>query len=125
MCEPNDQYEQKQDTIEYCRTNDTSELAPGLIGRLVGEQARRMAEEIQEVTRMLEEAGFIQRKGKDWVLTPRAMRKIGERALEDIFGRIDRGLTGEHTLSRYGWGVERLDETKRYVFGDAFALDTQ
>jgi uncharacterized protein with von Willebrand factor type A (vWA) domain len=59
------------------------------------------------------------------VLTPRAMRRIGERALEDIFGHIDRGLAGEHTLSRYGWGVERLDETKPYAFGDAFALDAQ
>ncbi len=117
--------ELEQELMEAVRTNDSSQLDTGEIGRLVGEEARRMAEEIQEFTRMLEEAGFIQRKGKDWVLTPRAMRKIGERALEDIFGRIDRGLAGDHTLSRYGWGVERLDETKRYTFGDAFALDAQ
>jgi len=75
--------------------------------------------------RMLEEAGFIQRKGKQWALTPRAIRKIGERALQDIFGRIDRGLAGDHSLARFGWGVERLDETKAYTFGDAFTLDAQ
>jgi uncharacterized protein with von Willebrand factor type A (vWA) domain len=117
--------ELERELVEAVRTNDASQLDSGEIGRLVGEEARKMAEEIQEFTRMLEEAGFIQRKGKDWTLTPRALRKIGERALDDIFGRIDRGLAGEHTLSRYGWGVERLDETKRYAFGDAFALDAQ
>jgi uncharacterized protein with von Willebrand factor type A (vWA) domain len=52
------------------------------------------------------------------------MRKIGERALEDIFGRIDRGLSGDHTLTRYGWGVEHLDETKTYQFGDSFTIDS-
>ncbi|HEX6513366.1 MAG TPA: VWA domain-containing protein, partial [Chloroflexota bacterium] len=117
--------ELEQELLEAVKTNDASQLDSGEIGRLVGEEARRMAEEIQEFTRMLEEAGFIQRKGKEWALTPRAMRRIGERALEDIFGRIDRGLAGEHTLSRYGWGIERLDETKQYAFGDAFALDAQ
>ena len=117
--------ELEQELLAAVKTNDSSKLDSGEIGRLVGEEARRMAEEIQEFTRMLEEAGFIQRKGKDWALTPRAMRRIGERALEDIFGRIDRGLSGEHTLSRYGWGIERLDETKQYTFGDAFALDAQ
>ena len=51
------------------------------------------------------------------------LRKIGERALQDIFGRIDGGLTGDHTLNKQGWGVERLDETKVYEFGDPFDLD--
>lgn len=115
--------ELENELLEAVRTNDSSLLDSDEIGRLVGDEARRMAEELQEFTRMLEEAGFIQRNNKGWELTPRAMRKIGERALDEIFGRIDRGLTGEHTLTRYGWGVERLDDTKPFVFGDAFALD--
>ncbi|MBV9119861.1 MAG: VWA domain-containing protein, partial [Chloroflexi bacterium] len=117
--------ELENELTEAVRRNDAGSLDVDEIGRLLGEESRRMAEELRDFVRMLEEAGFIQRKGKDWVLTPRAMRKIGERALEDIFGRIDRGLTGEHSLSRFGWGNERLDETKRYAFGDAFALDAQ
>jgi uncharacterized protein with von Willebrand factor type A (vWA) domain len=72
---------------------------------------------------MLEEAGLIRRKGQSWELTPRAMRKIGERALEQIFGRIDRGLAGDHSLGRSGWGIERLDDTKPYNYGDAFEVD--
>jgi len=116
--------ELEQELLDAVKTNDASRIDSDEIGRLVGDEARRMAEELQDFVRMLEEAGFIQRKGDRWSLTPRAMRKIGERALEDIFGHIDRGLAGEHTLTRWGWGVERLDETKRYAFGDAFAIDT-
>lgn len=115
--------ELESELLEAVRSNDASLLDSDEIRRLVGEEAGRMAEELQEFMRMLEEAGFIQRNNKGWELTPRAMRKIGERALEEIFGRIDRGLTGEHSLSRYGWGVERLDETKPFVFGDPFAID--
>ena len=116
--------ELEQSLLEAAKLNDASHLDSDEIGRLVGDEARRMAEELQEFVRMLEEAGFIQRGGKGFELTPRAMRKIGERALEEIFGRIDRGLGGEHSLTRYGWGVERLDETKPFVFGDPFAIDT-
>jgi len=115
----------EQDLLNAVKSNDASQLDVDEIGRLVGDEARRMAEELQEFVRMLEEAGFIQRKGKQWALTPRAVRKIGERALQDIFGRIDRGLAGDHSLARFGWGVERLDETKAYAFGDAFTLDAQ
>ncbi len=115
--------ELERELMEAVQRNDASNLDVDEIGRLVGDEARRMAEELQQFVRMLEEAGFIQRRGKEWELTPRAMRKIGERALEDIFGRIDRGLTGEHSLTRYGWGTEQLDETKIYSYGDPFTID--
>ena len=115
----------ERELFEAARSNDPSGLDADEIGRLVGDEARKMAEELRDFARMLEEAGLIRRKGKEWELTPRAMRKIGERALEDIFGRIDRGLAGDHSLARFGWGIERLDDTKTYTFGDAFTLDAQ
>ena len=84
-----------------------------------------MTEQMQQLTRMLEEAGLIRRKGNDWELTPRAVRKIGERALQDIFGRLQRNAFGDHTMERNGVGVERLDETKTYAYGDPFVIDSQ
>jgi uncharacterized protein with von Willebrand factor type A (vWA) domain len=82
---------------------------------------------MQQLTRMLEEAGMIQRgKRNGWELTPRAARKIGQHALQEIFGRLrDSGLTGKHALERRGNGVERLDDTKRYNYGDPLSLDVQ
>jgi len=117
--------ELEQQLLEAVRRNDASSLDTDEVGRLLGDEARRTAEELRDLVKMLEEAGLIRKRGKEYELTPRAMRKIGERALEDIFGRIDRGLAGDHSLGRSGWGVERLDETKAYVFGDAFDLDTK
>jgi uncharacterized protein with von Willebrand factor type A (vWA) domain len=115
--------ELEQELLEAVRTNDASRLDSDEIGRLLGDEAQRMAQELRDFFKMLEDAGLIRRKGRDWELTPRAMKKIGERALEDIFGRIDRGLAGDHSIGRWGWGIERLDETKPYAFGDAFDLD--
>jgi uncharacterized protein with von Willebrand factor type A (vWA) domain len=74
---------------------------------------------------MLEEAGLIRRKGNEWELTPKAVRKIGQKALQDIFGKIKDSNFGDHTLYQGGLGVERLDETKPYQFGDPFLIDTQ
>jgi uncharacterized protein with von Willebrand factor type A (vWA) domain len=115
--------ELEQELLQAVKTNDASSIDADEIGRLVGQEAKMMAEEMQRLTKMLEEAGLISRKGKEWELTPRAMRKIGEKALEDIFGKLDNSLLGNHDLLLRGTGPERLDETKRYVFGDPFALD--
>ncbi|MBV8086440.1 MAG: VWA domain-containing protein [Chloroflexi bacterium] len=115
--------ELEQELMQAVRTNKVDDLNADQIGRLVGDEAKQIAEQLRDLAKMLEEAGLIQKKGKDWELTPRAIRRVGERALEDIFGRIDPGLSGDHSLSRFGWGIERLDDTKTYTFGDAFALD--
>ncbi|HTE87082.1 MAG TPA: VWA domain-containing protein, partial [Dehalococcoidia bacterium] len=115
--------ELERELTEAARDSDATQLDTDEIGRLIGDEARRMAEELQQLSRMLEDAGLIRRRGSEWELTPRAMRKIGERALRDIFGRIDGGLAGDHSLNRDGWGIERLEDTKAYQWGDPFALD--
>lgn len=113
----------ERELLQAVRTNNASDLDTEEISRLLGEEARQMAEQLQQLTRMLEEAGLIQRRGSDWELTPRAMRKIGERALQDIFGKLDEHAVGDHELDNRGFGVERLDETKPYQFGDQFFID--
>lgn len=113
----------ERELIRAARTNDASTLNADEIGRLLGEEARRILEQLQELTKMLEEAGLIRRRGKDWELTPRAMRKIGERALQDIFGKLKTSVTGDHSVDRGGTGVERLDDTKPYIYGDPFLID--
>jgi uncharacterized protein with von Willebrand factor type A (vWA) domain len=56
-------------------------------------------------------------------LTPRAMRKIGQKALRDIFFFIKRDRLGEHdTRQRGGMGIP-TEEAKPYEFGDPLLLD--
>lgn len=125
MGDMNSMAELEQELIQAARSNDASNLDTDEIGRLLGEEARQMAEQLQQLTKMLEEAGLIRRRGNDWELTPRAIRTIGERALQDIFGKLKNSAFGDHTLERGGVGVERMDETKPYAFGDQFLIDSQ
>lgn len=117
--------ELERELIEAARSNDATRVDSDEVDRLLGEEARHMIEEMKRLTQALEEAGLIRRNGKEWELTPRAMRKIGERALRDVFGRIHSNQIGDHGLDRRGFGVERLDDTKPYEFGDPFDLDTE
>ncbi|MBI4283964.1 MAG: VWA domain-containing protein [Chloroflexi bacterium] len=117
--------ETEREIIQAIRANDASDLDSDEIGRLLGEDARRMTQELQQITRMLEEAGLINRKGDGWELTPRAIRKIGESALQDIFGKLASSLAGSHNLERNGAGNELREETKPYDDGDPFLIDTQ
>ena len=56
-------------------------------------------------------------------LTPQGVRKIGEKALTDIFAELKQDRIGKHDLRREGGGGERTDDTKPYEFGDPFLLD--
>ncbi len=113
--------DQMRDAIRH---NDAGRVDADEVGRLLGEEAKRYAEELQELTKRLEEAGFIQRKGQGWELTPQAIRKIGEKALKAIFSRMNEGRIGDHDRERTGIGIEQIDETKPWVFGDPFHLNT-
>jgi uncharacterized protein with von Willebrand factor type A (vWA) domain len=114
----------ERELVEAAKTNDATRIDSDEVDRLLGEEARHMIEEMKRLTQALEEAGLIRRNGKDWELTPRAMRKIGEKALRDVFGQLRASQIGDHGLDRRGFGVERLDETKQYEYGDIFDLDS-
>ena len=56
-------------------------------------------------------------------MTPRGIRKIGQKALNDIFQHLKRDRIGQHKMDRSGFGGERTDEYKPYEFGDPFLLN--
>ena len=74
---------------------------------------------------MLEEAGYIRLKDGKYELTPRGMRKIGQKALQDIFAKLRKDRIGGHNLNLKGNGGERVDETKKFEFGDDLQLHIQ
>jgi uncharacterized protein with von Willebrand factor type A (vWA) domain len=90
---------------------------------LLGEENARSLERMQELARLLEEAGLIENKEGRLELTPRGIRKIGQNALTDLFKRLKMDDAGRHMLERQGYGHEREYTTKPYEFGDAFNLD--
>ena len=89
---------------------------------LLGDEAAESLERLAEMARMLEEAGLIENREGQLVLTPRAVRRLGQNALGDLYRRIPRDRAGRHDLARSGAGYEREFTTKPYEFGDPFNL---
>lgn len=118
---------QKMDRLEsqfkdsqYSRSLDS--VDEQLVQELMGKEAAEELDRLRSITRVLEEAGYIRLKDGRYELTPRGMRKIGQKALEDIFAQLRKDRSGGHNLKLRGTGGERTYETKKYQFGDDFQI---
>lgn len=103
--------------------NDLAALDDTKIRDLLGEEEEEQLGQLRQIARMLEEAGYIRQTRRGYELTPQGVRKIGEKALTDIFADLKRDRTGQHDLRREGGAGDRTDVTKPYEFGDPFLLD--
>jgi len=103
--------------------DDLQAINPEQVERLLGEESARDLERLRELARKLEEAGYLDRQGDKTELTARAIRKIADKALRDIFSHLKRDRFGRHMLNRRGAGGDPTDESKTYEFGDPFLLD--
>jgi uncharacterized protein with von Willebrand factor type A (vWA) domain len=102
---------------------DIDKIDPAAVERLLGPEAARDLERLREIAKKLEEAGYLERQGDRLRLTARAIRKIGDKALHDVFAHLKRDRFGRHAVEHRGAGGDRTDEAKRYEFGDPFLLD--
>jgi uncharacterized protein with von Willebrand factor type A (vWA) domain len=104
-------------------TSDIEGIDADELRRLLGDESADQLEQLKRLTKMLEEAGYLEQKGRRWELTPLAVRKIGQKALRDIFSRLKRDRFGKHETEQRGAGGDPTDQSKRYEFGDPFILD--
>jgi uncharacterized protein with von Willebrand factor type A (vWA) domain len=104
------------------RAGDLDNVDADRLAELLGEEARQSLEQLKELAKLLEEAGYVRRNGNKLELTARGQRKIGQKALRDIFSHLRKDRMGDHDLERRGIRGERADETKKYEFGDPFLL---
>jgi uncharacterized protein with von Willebrand factor type A (vWA) domain len=91
--------------------------------RFVGDDVGQQFEQLRDMAKILKDAGYLEERGGQLKLTARAIRKIGDKALRDIFSQLHRDRTGQHDTERRGARGERSDDSKPYEFGDAFHLD--
>ncbi len=110
---------------EARRLDDLEAIDSEKVKHLLGDEEYQSIEQLKELMKMLEEAGYIQKKGNRWELTARGIRKIGQKALQDIFNKLKRDSFGRHISPFRGVGGERTDESKAYQFGDPFLLDLE
>ncbi len=116
-----DQIERQLERTQY--GGDLDEIDADKLEELLGEEARETLEQLRQLLQILENAGYIRRKGNSWELTPRGNRKIGEGALAEIYANLKRQDFGKHNVAEFGRYGERADDSKRYEFGDPFHLD--
>lgn len=90
---------------------------------ILGDEAAEQLDQLSKMAETLEEAGLIKKNRRGYELTPQGVRKIGEKALEDIFLHLKYDKGGQHQLGQQGSAGERIDVTKPYEFGDPFLLD--
>jgi len=120
------QMEGLEDQIQEARRLDNLEaIDSDKVKDLLGDEEYQSVEQLKELMKVLEEAGYIQKKGNRWELTARGIRKIGQKALQDIFNKLKRDGFGRHVSPFRGVGGERTDESKPYQFGDPFLLDLE
>ncbi len=93
--------------------------------RTLGEDAVRDVEQLKRVERALEQAGILARRGGKMELTPRGIRKVGERALARVFERLTVDRPGAHDAHDAGATGEPTGSTRKWRWGDPFQIDVQ
>ncbi len=93
--------------------------------RILGEPAARDLRRLKEIERALERAGLMTRKNGRLEITPRGARKLGERALVQVFEELKRDREGTHEARDAGGLAEPTGATRPWRFGDTGQIAVQ
>jgi len=115
-----DELERQLERVQY--GGDIDDVDAERLRQVLGEEAHESLQQLRRLREVLEEAGYIRRKGRAWELTPRAIRKLGQKALAEVYAQVKAGRAGRHPVFETGPGGEQSGESKRYEFGDPFHL---
>ena len=99
--------------------------ARGQLRDMLGDDAARSLDQLSQMAHELEARGLVQRDADGLRLTARGMRRIGQKALGDLFAQLRKDRFGEHALPHRGQRGERAEDSKPYEFGDPFDLDVE
>jgi Ca-activated chloride channel homolog len=91
-----------------------------------GEQVLRnmddLEDEMPEVVELIQKEGLIEKDvDGQWRVTPRGVRRIQDKALEDLFHSFRRDSLGRHDTPDKGGGTVPTEDTRPYVYGDSLA----
>lgn len=92
------------------------------VRRNLGEDAANSLDRLSKLVRELADAGLIERRGGRLELTAHGVRRLGARALADLFDRLRNGAMGEHAATKIGLGHDREEVSRPWAPGDTFNL---
>jgi uncharacterized protein with von Willebrand factor type A (vWA) domain len=105
------------------REGDLDRLDGRRLREALGPEAEQALRDLREVAKKLEDAGYARQVGDRWELTPRTIRRLGEKALAEVFGRLGRSRVGGHRITPAGSGGEPTGDTRPYEPGDPFEVN--
>jgi uncharacterized protein with von Willebrand factor type A (vWA) domain len=78
---------------------------------------------LQELERELERQGWLTRADGVLTLSPKALRRLGQTALRQVFAHLGSGPRGEHDIRDAGAAGEATGASRTWEFGDEQPLD--
>jgi uncharacterized protein with von Willebrand factor type A (vWA) domain len=99
-----------------------SEIDLDQVRNHMGEDAARALDRLAKLSKSLADEGYISQQGGRTELTPRGARRLGQKALSDLFGQINKDRIGDHSAVKTGSGHDREETTKTYEYGDPLNL---
>ena len=80
--------------------NDFANIDQDKVQDRLGEDTREQMDQLGQLAKVLEDEGYIKKNRRGFELTPQGVRKIGEKALTDIFAQLKRDRIGTHEINR-------------------------
>ncbi|HEX5188752.1 MAG TPA: hypothetical protein VFW16_04385 [Streptosporangiaceae bacterium] len=103
------------------RLDDIDEEA---VRRALGRQAVDDMETLRQIERELQRQGYLISNEGKLELTPKAVRRLGDTALRQVFARLAEPELGDHDQHDVGQAGELTGSTRPWRFGDEQAIDT-
>jgi uncharacterized protein with von Willebrand factor type A (vWA) domain len=102
---------------------DLTQIDMDAVEQALGRGMRDDLQAMQQMQRDLEEQGFLVGEGDALHLSPKAIRRIGQSALREVFDQINGSDRGEHDTRRAGASGEPTGTHRPWRFGDDESID--
>ncbi len=93
------------------------------VERTLGGGAAADVQALQQLERELERQGWLTRADGALNLSPKALRRLGQTALRQVFAHLGTGRRGEHDVDSAGAAGEVTGASRAWEFGDEQPLD--
>lgn len=93
------------------------------LAEILGQQSGQAFQQLRQMMVLLRDAGYVREKDGKMTLSPKAVRKLGQLALRDIYQSLLRDGEGGHGSDHRGASEVRPESLKPYSYGDPMNLD--
>jgi uncharacterized protein with von Willebrand factor type A (vWA) domain len=118
-----DRFEKLEQLEEMLKQGEIQNIPQDLAREVLDKEEFRSLNTIRKIVEVLKESGFFVMKGNTLILTPKGVRKIGDKVIKDIFVNVKSRLFGRHSTQRGGNYEIDYEERKKWEFGDNINID--